>query len=74
MENEDWVTGNVRINLGGQPLDLQMTVPAKPVKARQMLPIFQQVATSFVGMSETAVENGIRPSGNMKSRSPKSMA
>ena len=57
MENEDWVTGNVRINLGGQPLDLQMTVPAKPVKARQMLPIFQQVATSFVGMSEAAVEN-----------------
>lgn len=57
MENQDWVTGNVRINFGGQPLDLQMTVPAKPVKPQRMLPIFQQMATSFVGMSETAVEN-----------------
>ncbi|MCY7377637.1 MAG: YkgJ family cysteine cluster protein [Pyrinomonadaceae bacterium] len=57
MENEDWVTGNVRLNLGGQPLDLQMTVPAKPVKPQRMLPIFQQMATAFIEMSETAIEN-----------------
>ena len=57
MENEDWVTGSVRINIGGQPLDLQMTVPAKPVKPQRMLPIFQQMATNFVSLSETAVEN-----------------
>ena len=57
MENEDWITGNVRINIGGQPLDLQMTVPVKPVKPHRMLPIFQQITDSFVGMTETAVEN-----------------
>jgi Fe-S-cluster containining protein len=57
MENEDWVTGNIRINIGGQPLDLQMTVPAKPVKPQRMLPIFQQMANSFVGMTETAVKS-----------------
>jgi Fe-S-cluster containining protein len=57
MENEDWVTGNVKITLGGVPLDLQMTVPAKPVKPQRMLPIFQQMTNSFVGMAENAVEN-----------------
>jgi Fe-S-cluster containining protein len=57
MENEDWVTGNIRISLGGVPLDLQMTVPAKPVKPQRMLPIFQQMTNSFVGMTENAVEN-----------------
>ena len=57
MGNEDWVTGNIRISLGGEPLDLQMTVPAKPVKPQKMLPIFQQMTNSFVGMAENAVEN-----------------
>jgi len=57
MENEDWVTGNVRLSVGGEPLDLTMTVPAKPVKPQRMLPIFQQMTNTFVGMSEQAVEN-----------------
>ena len=57
MENEDWVTGNVRLTLGGEPFDLQMTVPAKPTKPQRMLPIFQQLTGSFVGLSENAVEN-----------------
>lgn len=56
MENEDWVTGNVRIKIGGQPLDLQMTVPAKPVKPQRMLPIFRQMTDAFVGMSEQVVK------------------
>lgn len=57
MENEDWVTGNVRLSIGGNPLDLQMTVPAKPVKPQRMLPIFQQMTNSFVGLAESAIEN-----------------
>lgn len=57
MESEDWVTGNVRLNIGGKPIDLQMTVPAKPVKPQRMLPIFERMASAFVGMSEQAVEN-----------------
>lgn len=55
MENEDWVTGNVRLTLGGEPFDLQMTVPAQPTKPQRMLPIFQQLTNSFVGLSENAV-------------------
>ena len=57
MENEDWVTGNVRLSVGGEPLDLTMTVPAKPVKPQKMLPIFRQMTNTFVGMSENAIEN-----------------
>jgi Fe-S-cluster containining protein len=61
MENEDWVTGNIRLSVGGAPLDLQMTVPAKAVKPQRMLPIFQQMTNSFVGMAENAIENaGVR--------------
>ncbi len=55
MPNEEWITGNVRLNVGGEPLDLQMTVPAQPVKPQKMLPIFQQMTNSFVGMGEQAV-------------------
>ncbi len=57
MENEEWITGNVRLSFGGVPLDLQMTVPAKPVKPQRMLPILQQMTNSFVGLAENALEN-----------------
>lgn len=57
MENEDWVTGKIGLNLGGKPLEFEMTVPAKPVKPQRMLPIFRQMTDAFVGMSEQAVES-----------------
>jgi len=57
MQNEDWVTGNIRLSLGGEPFELQMTVPAREVKPQRMLPIFQQMTSSFVGMTEQAIEN-----------------
>ncbi len=57
MENEDWVTGNVRLSVGGEPLDLTMTVPAKPVKPQRILPIFQQMSNSFIEMTENAIGN-----------------
>lgn len=49
-ENSEWVTGNVRLSIEGKPLDMQMTVPAKPVKPQRMLPIFQKMTNSFVQM------------------------
>lgn len=59
MAEEDWVTGNVRIKVGGHPLDLEMTVPAKPVTARRMLPVFRQMANSFVQVGvDAATTNG----------------
>ena len=53
MENE-WVNGRVELLIGGEPLELKFTVPAKPVKLRQMLPVFQQMSNRF---NEIAAEN-----------------
>ncbi len=47
----EWITGNIVINIHGQPLEMQMTVPAKPVKPHRMLPVFHQMANAFVGIS-----------------------
>ena len=32
MTDNEWVTGRVTLRIGNVPLDLEMTVPAKPVK------------------------------------------
>lgn len=49
MENEsEWITGQIKISIGGVPLEMQLTVPAKPVKPQRMLPIFQRMSNSFV--------------------------
>lgn len=51
-ENEsEWVTGNVRLNLNGQPVDMQMTVPARPVKPQRMLPVLQKMTDAFVDLA-----------------------
>ncbi len=55
METENWVTGNVVLRIGGQPVEMEMTVPAWPVKPQRMLPIFQQMTNSIVGLSEDAI-------------------
>jgi Fe-S-cluster containining protein len=55
--DSEWVTGQIKISIGGVPLEMQMTVPAKPVKPQRMLPIFQQMSNSFVEMGINAVEN-----------------
>ena len=58
MENDsEWITGQVKLSVGGVPLEMQMTVPVKPVKPQRMLPIFQQMSNSFVEMGISAAEN-----------------
>lgn len=56
MTNDEWVTGNVAVTIAGVPLEMQMTVPAKPVKAHRMLPVFQQMANALVDVSVQALE------------------
>lgn len=56
MENEELVTGNISLSLDGRQIDLQMTVPAKPVKARRLLPIFRQITDQFLALSESETE------------------
>jgi Fe-S-cluster containining protein len=54
MESNDWVTGEVVLSIGGEPLKMSMTVPATPVKPHRMLPVFQKMTNSFVEISAVA--------------------
>ncbi len=56
MKKDDWVTGQITLSVNGIPLEMQMTVPAKPVKPQRMLPIFGQIANSFTELGIKAVE------------------
>ena len=56
MKNEDLITGNVKITIGGQPLSIDLTVPKGAVKARRMLPVFQGMSDLFVEIGEKAAE------------------
>ena len=56
LNQDEWVTGEVSLLIDGNPIDMKMTVPAKPVKPQRMLPVFQQMANSFVEMGVDAVE------------------
>jgi Fe-S-cluster containining protein len=60
MTNEqEWVTGEVTLNIDGEPLRMSMTVPAKPVTPRRMLPIFQQMTNAFTDRAvQAAVSQG----------------
>ena len=55
---EQWVTGTVRLKIAGQPREMEMTVPATPVKPQRMLPILQMVTNSLVNesVSESAAD------------------
>ena len=54
-ENE-WVSGQITLSMNGAQIEMQMTVPAKPVKPMRMLPIFQAMASSFVDTSIEEIE------------------
>lgn len=59
MKDEEWVTGEVKLRINGQPVEMQLTVPAFPVKAQRMLPIFQKMSSAVVDVSANfAVESG----------------
>ena len=57
MSENEWVTGKVGLRIGNVPLDLEMTVPARPVKPHRMLPIFHQMANSFADIGVQAAEH-----------------
>ncbi|MBC7899906.1 MAG: YkgJ family cysteine cluster protein [Saprospiraceae bacterium] len=56
QQQGEWITGNIVLNIQGKPLEMEMTVPATPVKPQRMLPVFQKMANSFVKLSVDAVE------------------
>lgn len=56
MENQEWITGKIAIAIKGVPIEMEMTVPAKPVKPHRMLPIFQKMTNSFIDISAQAMD------------------
>lgn len=57
MSEQDWVTGSVVLSISGEPVEMELTVPAFPVKPQRMLPIFQQMTSAVVGMCASTVES-----------------
>lgn len=57
MSENEWVTGRVTLRIGGAPLDLEMTVPAQPVKPHRMLPIFHKMSDAFADIGVQAAEH-----------------
>lgn len=51
---EEFVTGNIKFSLYGEPVEIQMNVPAKPVKPTRMLPIFQAMTNEFLDIGVNA--------------------
>ncbi len=57
METEKWVTGKIKLRIHGEPLEMEMTVPAFNIKPQRMLPVFQEMSSSIVGISVDAIES-----------------
>ncbi len=53
------ITGQGTLNIAGTKVEVSVTVPTVPVKAKQMLPIFQQLANTIVDVGEQkSIESG----------------
>lgn len=56
MAEGEWITGKVEMGVRGIPVEFEVTVPVSPVKPHRMLPIFQQMANSFVDLGVEAAK------------------
>lgn len=56
MSEEEWVTGKIGLRINDIPVEFELTVPAGPVKPQRMLPVFQQMANTFVDDGVGAAE------------------
>ncbi len=54
MNQDEWITGKLVLRINGEPVEMQMTVPAAPIKPQRMLPIFQQMSSAVVATSVEA--------------------
>jgi Fe-S-cluster containining protein len=48
MENEEMLSGDLKLNIGGEHFDLNLTIPAGRVKPQRMLPVFQKLTNEIV--------------------------
>ena len=50
------VTGTISFKVGGDTLDMTVTLPAEPVKPYRMLPLFQKMTSTLVDMAVSETE------------------
>ncbi len=59
MEMEEELSGELKLDIGGEHFELEMRIPASPVRARRMLPVFQKLTNELVSRGiDRAVESG----------------
>jgi Fe-S-cluster containining protein len=51
-------TASLQVAIGGQPVHLQITVPAGPAPVRDLLPVFQGIADIVASVAEQRAEEG----------------
>jgi Fe-S-cluster containining protein len=51
-----WVTGKGKFVISGSEVEMEVTVPAEPVRPRRMLPILQQLTNTIVAAAVAEVE------------------
>lgn len=54
-KDQELETGEFTIMIQGQPVEMEMTLPAKPVRARAVLPVIQNMSNSFVQVGENGI-------------------
>lgn len=56
MSKKNWISGNLKLSVKGEPLEVPMAFPAKPVRPQRILPILQKITNGFVeiGVKEAA--------------------
>lgn len=52
----EWTSVTIRLSILGVPVTMKVEVPAYAVRARVMLPVFQQMSSAFAGMGTKALE------------------
>jgi Fe-S-cluster containining protein len=60
MSNHDssseWITGKGTLKIADTPVELEVRVPANPVRATKMLPVFQQLTNAVVAVGVSKAE------------------
>lgn len=58
-KNEEMVSGDLQLEIGGEHFEVSMTIPAGAVKPGRMLPVLQNLTNTIVARGvERSVENG----------------
>ena len=57
MKNGNLATGQIKLVIKGKPLEVQVSVPVKPVKPQRMLPVLQKMTNLFVNIGVEATQS-----------------